>query len=175
MDFCFFSSNFLNPHTNHTFARYTKLNLGRREDEWNMEAGVKIKRLKIGRMTCISCQNKIERELRNMAGVANVKVSYSAGTAEFSYDTDIISLRDITTAIEKLDYEVLMGSEKQETNLYRVVGVLVIVVSLYVLLQQFGILNLLVPSQLADTKMGYGMLFVVTKRFLPLPLAPLRL
>lgn len=29
------------------------------------------------------------------------------------------------------------------------------------LIQQFGLLNLLVPSQLADEKMGYGMLFVI--------------
>lgn len=43
----------------------------------------------------------------------------------------------------------------------RIISLLVIIVSLYVLLQQFGILNLLVPSQLADTKMGYGMLFIV--------------
>lgn len=132
-----------------------------------MASGVKAKRLKIGGMTCISCQNKIERKLRNMAGVKNVRVSYSTGTAEFSYDADIISLRDIIAAIKKLDYQVLTGNEKAEANISRVVGILVIVVSLYVLLQQFGILNLLVPSQLADTKMtraglaGYGMLFVI--------------
>jgi sulfite exporter TauE/SafE/copper chaperone CopZ len=126
-----------------------------------MESGVKTKRLKIGGMTCINCQNKIERKLRNAAGVKNVKVSYSAGTADIAYDTDIISLKDITAIIEKLDYQVLTGNEKQESNVSRVVGILVIVVSLYVLLQQFGVLNLLVPSQLADTKMGYGMLFVI--------------
>ena len=38
---------------------------------------------------------------------------------------------------------------------------LAICVSLYVMLQSMGILNLLVPSQLADSKMGYGMLFII--------------
>lgn len=132
-----------------------------------MESGVKTKRLKIGGMTCIGCQNKIERKLRNTAGVKSVRVSYGAGTVDISYDTDIISLRNISAIIEKLDYQVLTGNEKQEANISRVIGILVIVVSLYVLLQQFGLLNLLVPSQLADTKMtqaglaGYGMLFVI--------------
>lgn len=126
-----------------------------------MESGVKRKQLRIGGMTCVSCQNKIEKKLRNTAGVKSTKVSYSSRIADIIYDTDIISLRDISAIIKKLDYEVLTGNEQKETNISRVIGILVIVVSLYVLLQQSGILNLLVPSQLADTKMGYGMLFVI--------------
>ena len=46
-------------------------------------------------------------------------------------------------------------------NITNIVCMLVIIVSLYVMLQSMGILNLLVPSRLADTKMGYGMLFVI--------------
>ena len=126
-----------------------------------MESGIKHKLLKIGGMTCINCQNKIERKLRNTAGVKSVTVSYSAGTADVAYDSDLISIKDITAIIEKLDYQVLAGNEKQGSNIGRVVGIFAIVVSLYALLQQFGILNLLVPSQLADTTMGYGMLFVI--------------
>lgn len=126
-----------------------------------MESGVKSIRLRIGGMTCVSCQNKIERKLRNTAGVESAKVSYNAGIADITYDTDIISLKDITAIIHRLDYQVLPGSGTQGPNTSRVIGSLVIIVSLYVFLQQFGILNLLVPSQLADTKMGYGMLFVI--------------
>ena len=126
-----------------------------------MDSRVKSKRLRIGGMTCVNCQNKIERKLRNTAGVKSARASYNTGTVEITYDTDIISLRDISGIIERLDYKVLTGNERQEPNISRVTGILVIVVSLYVLLQQFGILNLLVPNQLADTKMGYGMLFVI--------------
>lgn len=126
-----------------------------------MESGVKSTRLRIGGMTCVSCQNKIERKLRNTAGVKSVKVSYSTGIVDITYDTDIISLKDISTIIHRLDYQVLTENGQQEPKTSRVIGILVIVVSLYVLLQQFGVLNLLVPSQLADTKMGYGMLFVI--------------
>lgn len=112
-------------------------------------------------MTCVNCQNKIEQKLRNTAGITAVSVSYTKGIADITYDTDIISLRDITTVIERLDYEVLpeQAGERQDTG--RVICMLVIIVCLYILLQRFGILNLLVPSRLADSKMGYGMLFAV--------------
>ncbi len=124
-----------------------------------MGTSIKTKKLRIGGMTCISCQNKIERKLQNTAGVKNATVNYSAGTAVVSYDTDIISLNDIIDIINKLDYEILSGNKQLPSN--RTVGFLLLIASLYWLLEQFGILNLLAPSQLADTRMGYGMLFVI--------------
>jgi len=126
-----------------------------------MESNVKNELLKIGGMTCISCQNKIERKLQNMAGVRSVKVNYITGTADISYYTDAISLKNIFIAIEQMDYQVMIDRQKTEANMSSVIGVLAIIVSLYVFLQQFSILNLLVPSQLAEAKMGYGMLFVI--------------
>ena len=126
-----------------------------------MESTMKSKRLLIGGMTCVSCQNKIEKKLNHSAGISSAKVSYQTGAADITYDPGIITLKDIQTIIEKLDYQVLSGRERLKPNASRVVGILVIIVSLYALLQQFGILNLLVPSQLADVKMGYGMLFVI--------------
>lgn len=126
-----------------------------------MESGIRTKRLKIGGMTCISCQNRIEKKLRSTAGVKRIKVSYTAGTADITYDTDILSLKDISAIIHKLDYDVLTGNERIEPSTGRLIGILIIVISLYVFLQQFGILNLLVPGQLAQTNMSYGMLFII--------------
>lgn len=117
------------------------------------------KRLRIGGMSCVNCQNRIEHKLKNTAGIREVSVSYNTGFADIAYDSDMITLKDIRAIIEKLDYEVLPETERSDMG--RMIAVLVIIVSLYVLLQQFEILNLLVPSQLADTKMGYGMLFIV--------------
>lgn len=119
------------------------------------------KRLRIGGMSCVNCQNKIERKLRNTTGVQKVDVSYNTGFADVVYDTDIIALKDIKAIIEKLDYEVLPEAEAPGTDVGRIVSLLVIIVSLYVMLQHLGILNLLVPGQLADTGMGYGMLFII--------------
>lgn len=119
------------------------------------------KQLRIGGMSCVNCQNKIERKLKNTAGVRKVTVSYNTCLADISYDSDIITIKDIQTIIEKMDYKVLPETEKGSPDIGRIVSLLVIIVLLYVLLQQFGILNLLVPSQLADSQMGYGMLFIV--------------
>jgi sulfite exporter TauE/SafE/copper chaperone CopZ/plastocyanin domain-containing protein len=126
-----------------------------------LESAIKTVRLRIGGMTCVSCQNKIEKRLRNTAGVQSVQVSYSAGTAGVTYDADMISLKDIRAVIEKLDYKVLPGEDRQAPDTNRIFGLLLIIAALYFLLRQFGILNLLVPSQLAETNMGYGMLFVI--------------
>ena len=126
-----------------------------------MNQGIKTARLRIGGMTCVSCQNKIERKLRGTAGVQKAEVSYSAGTAFVTYDADAVSLKDIIARIEKLDYTVLTGKQRPESSAVRVAGLMIVIVALYMLLQQFGILNLLVPSRLAEANMGYGMLFVI--------------
>lgn len=119
------------------------------------------KRVRIGGMTCVNCQNKIEQKLRTTAGVKGAVVSYQTGMAEITYDNDLIHLNDIISVIEKLDYKVLPEEQSEKTDIGRTVCLLVIIVALYMLLQRSGILNLLVPSRLADTKMGYGMLFVI--------------
>ena len=118
------------------------------------------KRMRIGGMSCVNCQNKIERKLRNTAGIQEVTVSYNTNFADIAYDSDMITLKDIQAIIEKLDYEVL-PTDKPRPDMGMIISLLIIIVLLYVLLQQFGILNLLVPSQLVDTKVGYGMLFII--------------
>lgn len=126
-----------------------------------MGNAIRTKKLRIGGMTCISCQNKIEKKLSNTAGIEKAEVSYNAGTALVTFDTDIISYQSITGIIENLGYSVItdQGRESKETG--RTVGILMIIASLYLFLEQSGLLNLLVPSQLADKTMGYGMLFLI--------------
>lgn len=126
-----------------------------------MGNAIRTKKLRIGGMTCVSCQNKIEKKLRNTAGIEKAEVSYNAGTALVTFDTDIISYQSITGIIENLGYSVIpdQGRERKDTG--RTVGILMIIASLYLFLEQSGLLNVLVPSQLADKTMGYGMLFLI--------------
>lgn len=123
--------------------------------------GVIRQELYIDNMTCINCQNKIEQKLSQTPGITDVTVSYSKGTAMFTFDSGLISLEDIIASIEKLGYNVLLNPKKHQTDFNRIGCFLIIIICLYILLQRFGILNLLVPSQLADSTMGYGMLFVI--------------
>ena len=123
--------------------------------------GMERKVLIIDGMTCINCQNKIEQELKNTAGISKVQVSYSKGQAEIEFNPEIVTLNRIAAIIEKLDYTVIDKKRADSLKWIRRIRTLAVIILLYYLLQHFGILNLLVPSMLADSQMSYGMLFIV--------------
>ena len=77
--------------------------------------GMERKVLIIDGMTCINCQNKIEQELKNTAGISKVQVSYSKGQAEIEFNPEIVTLNRIAAIIEKLDYTVI--DKKQADSL----------------------------------------------------------
>lgn len=112
-------------------------------------------------ITCVNCQNRIEQALRNIAGISKVYVSYSKGQAEIEFDNDILTQDRIIAVIQNLDYKVVKKRKKDYSEFVNRAVTFAIIILLYCLLQRFGILNLLVPSMLADSKMSYGMLFIV--------------
>ena len=123
--------------------------------------GIEKKVIIIDGMTCINCQNRIEQELKNTAGISKARVSYSEGLAEIEFDTGILTLNSIATIIKELGYTVVNEKHNNYLKLIKTIGTFAIIILLYYLLQRYGILNLLVPSMLADSKMSYGMLFIV--------------
>ena len=112
-------------------------------------------------MTCLNCQMKIQKKLEQMKGVSDVKVSYDKSTAEIAYHSKEISVDTLKNAIEQMGYTVLSDEERKKKDFVRTIGLLAVIFLLYELLQSMGILNLLAPGRLADTKMGYGMLFII--------------
>ncbi|MDR1827818.1 MAG: cation transporter, partial [Methylobacteriaceae bacterium] len=124
-----------------------------------MKSDINTETVRIGGMTCTACRDKIERKLRGMAGVLHADVDYAAETAAVSWDSSIVSRADIVAAIRQLDYQVLSGTPK--TGVYRLTGLLIIIVALYTFLEWTGLLNTLAPERLAETGMSYGMLFVI--------------
>lgn len=120
--------------------------------------------LKIGGMSCVNCENSIERKLNKTAGIQKATVSYSNGTALISYDGDIISKNDIIRVIEELDYKVIEDSSTQEdsvNNLNKILGTIIIMLGLYLFMKRFGLFNLFNFFPQAEEGMGYGMLFVI--------------
>lgn len=150
----------------HLRAKLQKTKRGEKEKgekekgDTKMEIAQKNVKLFIGGMTCMKCPGKIEKELKHTEGILDANVSYSDSTADIVYDENKISLDQMIDVIEKLDYKVLSDKGEEKPDIVKIICMLVIILSLYMILQTMGILNLLVPSQLADTKMGYGMLFV---------------
>ena len=115
-------------------------------------------RIKIGGMTCINCQSKIQRRLQKLRGVLGANVSWEKGEAGLCFDESLISLDEIKEEIEKLGYKVL---EKQgKSRLFSGIFYLVLIALIFMILQKTGLLNILVPSSLASSKMSYGLLFV---------------
>lgn len=114
-------------------------------------------------MSCAHCQDKIESELQKTNGILSASVSYGDGTAEITYDEEVISIGNIHNIIESLGYKVLTegGSETKAITLLYPFIIFAIIVAVFVPLQYFGLLNYLAPSDLADSSMGFGMLFVI--------------
>lgn len=125
-----------------------------------MEPAIK-KKFRIVGMTCINCQEKIERHLSATKGIISFSTSFSTGKAEVIYDSDKITFNDIERIIYELDYKVIRNIDGNKFDWVRVTGLLVIIISLYYILEHLGLLTLLAPSQIADQNMGYGMLFVI--------------
>lgn len=108
------------------------------------------KQMRIGGMSCVNCQNKIEKELNDTKGVLHIKVSYGTGIADIVYDGDAITQDKIFDVIESAGYEVLDENSEKKQDIVRNAALLIIIVALYIILQQSEILNLLVSGKLAD-------------------------
>lgn len=119
------------------------------------------KQFHITGMTCINCQNRIEQRLATLPGIEKVSVSYQTGIAKVKYHQNQLTYEQIAQSIAELGYEILPENKKEQTDIAGAISFLAIIIALYALLQHFELLNMLVPNQLADSSMGYGMLFVV--------------
>jgi sulfite exporter TauE/SafE/copper chaperone CopZ len=119
---------------------------------------------RIGGMTCIHCQNRIEQKLKSMAGVADASVNFTTGTASVTYHISALTFPEIKAAVEELDYQVL--DDRAETprtgaSVQEIAGTLVIILALFVLLRSLGLGALTAAFPLAEAGMGYGMLFII--------------
>ncbi|SDA28145.1 Sulfite exporter TauE/SafE [Ruminococcus sp. YE71] len=114
--------------------------------------------LKISGMYCIQCEHRIAKALQNIRGVHNINVSYKKAKADFESD-DSVTYDSIVKVIEDEGYKVA-GTADSGLPLKGLLSLAAILV-LYVLLQYTGLLNKLAPSQLAQSGMGYGTLFLI--------------
>ncbi|GHV31699.1 heavy metal-associated domain-containing protein [Spirochaetia bacterium] len=127
-----------------------------------METGIQTRNLRIGGMTCVNCQNRIERKLRSTPGIEGAEVSYNAGTAAVTYNAELISVPEIAAIIETLGYSAQTGDAPQTgTDSYRTAGVLIIIFAAFMLVQNSGLLTFFNRFPLAESGMGYGMLFLI--------------
>lgn len=105
----------------------------------------------ISGMTCIMCQNTIESALNSTNGIINAKVDYKKENAQVEYDCDIVSITDIINVIKEKGYEACNEEEycRSSDDYIRKISIVVIIIMLYILISETGIINMLVPGRLA--------------------------
>lgn len=139
------------------------------------------KTLVVINMTCVNCENIIERTLTDVPGIESVRASYSTGTVTVTYDEDVIDTSRIEELLEKQHYHVRkeknknVGVTDQENasntkgaessgeprDYTNIVGAVIIIFALYLVITRLGLTNIVNAFPVAKTGMGYGMLFLI--------------
>jgi uncharacterized protein len=124
--------------------------------------------IRVAGMFCHGCEDTIRSKIRAINGVSDVTVNYNKGTAAVTYAPDAANLNDIYAAINGLGYEALgeyAVAERPRTDWKRAAGMVIIIAAVYIVLQQYGLLKMLLPPQLAasaeSVDMSYGLIFLV--------------
>ncbi|KAF9987137.1 hypothetical protein BGZ75_001010 [Mortierella antarctica] len=101
----------------------TPLEIASRIDDIGFEAAPIIERrkdhvdLQIYGMTCASCVNSIEGELRNMPGIISASVSLTMQAAKVEYDNQVLGVRDIVERIEDMGFDALLAERSQNAQI----------------------------------------------------------
>jgi uncharacterized protein len=127
--------------------------------------------LQIEGMTCTSCEMRIEKALKKLEGVVDVKAMYSSSNVYVTYDVNVLGLDQIIEAMEKQDYHVNNKPQEQmisntkerkashdNTSINQLLGIGTILLALYVIIKNTIGFNF-IPE--VNQSMGYGVLFVV--------------
>ena len=128
-----------------------------------MHSNNTIEIFKIEGMTCISCEQRIERKLSKTNGIKKAKVSYVSSQVECSLDAQVISKKQICEIIEALGYTVIAeedASGKQD-KVIKVLGIALSILALYQVMKYFGLTNLFYMFPEAQESMGYSLLFMI--------------
>ncbi|KAG0263651.1 hypothetical protein DFQ27_001662, partial [Actinomortierella ambigua] len=66
-------------------------------------------------MTCASCVNSIETEMRKMPGIVAISVSLTLQSAKVTFDRNVVGLRDIVERIGDLGFDALLIDNKSQS------------------------------------------------------------
>ena len=109
-------------------------------------------------LTCQLCVQRVERCLQTQPGVQSARVDFGRARASVTYDPEKTGPEALCAAVSSVGYGASLVPPGRALGALG--GKLLVLWGLFFLLERFGLLNALVPSQLAEGNMGYGMLFV---------------
>ncbi|KAG0055127.1 hypothetical protein BGZ83_009539 [Gryganskiella cystojenkinii] len=73
--------------------------------------------LQVYGMTCASCVNSIESELRKTPGILSVSVSLTLQAAKVEYDNQVLGVRDIVEKIQDMGFDALLSDRSHNAQL----------------------------------------------------------
>ncbi|KAF9907132.1 hypothetical protein EC991_011272 [Linnemannia zychae] len=73
--------------------------------------------LQVFGMTCASCVNSIEGELRKTPGIISASVSLTLQAAKVEYDNTLLGVRDIVEKIEDMGFDALLSGKSQTAQI----------------------------------------------------------
>jgi len=127
--------------------------------------------LEVNGMTCSGCELRIEKAVGNLEGVKEVKAANSESKVYVTFDAHVTDIYQIIGAIEKAGYTASFGKAanashkgkeektgKNKTNYSQILGMIVILLSLYVIINNTVGFNF-IPK--INQNMSYGVLFIV--------------
>jgi sulfite exporter TauE/SafE/copper chaperone CopZ len=112
---------------------------------------IKTEHIKVYEMTCTSCEKRVERTVKKVEGVLDVKASFSGQFAEIEYDDHVCDVKKIKNAIESVGYRTESPKD------FKFIGIMIAVAAIVLLGINSG--NYDMESQLNNA--SYAVLFVV--------------
>lgn len=128
------------------------------------ESSTKTERFRIRGMTCTSCEIIIERKLKQLPGVQQVKVNYTTGWCEIKQDSTVtLYSKDVRAALSENGYSLWSDKAAQaqqtEQHQWREFGVaLLVLFVVYKFLQMLGVFSV---STAVDSSINLGAVFVI--------------
>lgn len=58
-------------------------------------------------ISCSTCSNKIQNELKDMNGVENININLKTQNVKVTFNQDVLKPQDITRKIASMGYEVI--------------------------------------------------------------------
>ncbi|WHX99273.1 sulfite exporter TauE/SafE family protein [Neobacillus sp. DY30] len=111
---------------------------------------IKSESIKVYEMTCTTCEKRVERTVKKLEGVVNVKASFSGQFAEIEYDDELCSLNIVKAAIQSVGYST------EKSNDYKFIGIFIAAAAVVLLGVNSGTYDM--ESQLINA--SYAVLFV---------------
>ncbi len=121
-------------------------------------------------MSCSSCENRIEKAVGALPGVARVSASAPISEAVVYYDPDLVTREAIVAAIVSAGYRVRNepasaatapsdpAAKSRSSSVYRFLGLIAVVAAIYLIIR-YTVGFTFLPT--VTQSMGYGLIFVV--------------